>query len=273
VTSRGRGKGEKRWSDGGVWTRVEGHPVRDFGDGRVGGGGAVGDKVGVGEGGVPTGGKGCAVVQVARVGLEEGLGAGLGDEARPKVGVQESSAHEVGAFKGGGRARGSGVGDRREKSGVFEGKEGIGKMRKGLANARETGGGEEDIKTTVVVRGRGEIETPSAMLGPRLAGEGRVESDDKLAGGMDGMGGKVVGGTMEIMVGGERGVERPGSEVVKGELGLWEQVVPAVRREGDVGGREDGDKMVFGGTNCSFHRVGAMVKGRNVLEGEVDREE
>ncbi len=49
--------------------------------------------------------------------------------------------------------------------------------------------------------------------------------------------------------------------------------MPAVRREGDVGGREDGDNMVFGGTNCSFRRVGAMVKWRDVLEGEVDREE
>jgi hypothetical protein len=88
---------------------------------------------------------------------------------------------------------------------------------------------------------------------------------------MDGMGGKVVGGTMETVVGGERGVEGPGSEVVKGELGLWEQVVPAVRREGDMGGREDGDKVVFGGTNCSFRRVGAMVKGRDVLKGDGDR--
>jgi hypothetical protein len=108
----------------------------------VGGGGAVGDKVRVGEGGVPTGGEGRAVAMVAGVGLEEGLWAGAGDEAGPKVGVEELSAHEVGSFKGGGRARGSGVGDRREKSGVFEGKEWIGKMRKGLANARETGGGE-----------------------------------------------------------------------------------------------------------------------------------
>ena len=61
------------------------------------------------------------------------------------------------------------------------------------------------------------------------------------------MGGKVVGGTMETMVSGERGVEGPGSEEAEGELGLWEQVVPAVRREGDVGGREDGDKMVLDG--------------------------
>ncbi len=112
-----------------------------------------------------------------------------------------------------------------------------------------------------------------AMLGPRLAGEGRVEGDDKLAGGMDRMRGKVVGGTMETMVGGEIGVEGPGWEVVKGEIGLWEQVVPAIRREGDVGGREDGDKMAFGSTNCSFRRVGAMVKMRDVLKGEVGREE
>jgi hypothetical protein len=74
---------------GGVWTRVEGDPVEDFGDRRVG---AVGDKVGVGEGGVPTGGEGRVVVHVAGVGLEEGLRAGTGDETRPKVGVQESSA-------------------------------------------------------------------------------------------------------------------------------------------------------------------------------------
>ena len=43
------------------------------------------------------------------------------------------------------------------------------------------------------VQGRGEIEPASAMLGPRRTSEGRVKSDDKLARGMDGMGGKVVG--------------------------------------------------------------------------------
>jgi len=102
--------------------------------------------------------------------LEEGSRAGTGDEARPKVGVQEAATHEVGAFKSGGRARGSGVGDRREKSGVFEGEEGIGKVGEGLVNARETGGREENIKATVVVRGRGEVEAPSAVAGPGLAG-------------------------------------------------------------------------------------------------------
>ena len=65
-----------------------------------------------------------------------------------------------------------------------------------------------------MVEGGGEIKTASAMLGPRLAGEGRVEGDNQLARGMDGMGGKVVGGTMETMVGRERGVEGPRAEMV-----------------------------------------------------------
>ena len=42
--------------------------------------------------------------------------------------------------------------------------------------------------------------------------------------------------------------------MVEGKLGLWEQVVPPVRGEGDVGGREDGDEMVFGGTYGTFRR-------------------
>ena len=52
-------------------------------------------------------------------------GAGTCDEAGAKVGVEESTAHKVGPVEGGGGARSSGVGDRREKSGVFEGEEGI----------------------------------------------------------------------------------------------------------------------------------------------------
>ena len=87
------------------------------------------------------------------------------------------------------------------------------------------------------------------------------------------MGGKVVGGTMETMVSGERGVEGPGSEVVEGELGLWEQVVPAVRGESDVGGRKDGNDMVLGGTYSTFRRVRPMVEGRDILVGEVDGDE
>jgi hypothetical protein len=50
------------------------------------------------------------------------------------------------------------------------------------------------MKTAVVVRGRRKIKTASAILGPRLSGG--VEGDNKLPGGVDGVGGKVVGGTM-----------------------------------------------------------------------------
>jgi hypothetical protein len=131
------------------------------------------------------------------------VGAGTCDKAEAEFGVEESTSHEVGSVDGGGRARSSGVGDKREKSGVFEGEEGIGKVGEGLTDTRETSGREEDVKATVVVRGRGEVETPSAVAGPGLAGEGRVEGDDKLAGWVDGVGGKVEGHTVETMVGRE----------------------------------------------------------------------
>jgi hypothetical protein len=166
--------------------------------------------------------------------MKEGLGAGTCDEAGSKVGVEKSTADKVCAVEGGGGARSSGVGDRREKSGVFEGEEGIGKVGEGLADTRETRGGKENVKAAIVVKGGGKIKPASPMLSPRWAGEGRVKGYDKLARGVDGMGGKVVGGTMETMVGRERGVEGPRAEMVEGKLGLGEQVVPTVRREGDM---------------------------------------
>ena len=98
----------------------------DFGDRRVGSGGAVGVKVGVDEGRVPTGGEESAVAQVAGVGLEESLGAGTCDEAGAKVGVEESTAHKVDPSKvGEGReAVGSGTDGRRV--GSSKGKRGSG---------------------------------------------------------------------------------------------------------------------------------------------------
>ena len=135
--------------------------------------------------------------------MQESLGAGTCNEAGTKVGVEKSTANKVCAVEGGGGARGSGVGDRREKSGVFEGEEGIGKVGEGLTDTRETSGENEDIETAVVVRGRGEVKAPSAVAGPGRAGEGRVKGDDKLAWRVDGVGGKVKGHTVETMVGRE----------------------------------------------------------------------
>ena len=233
----------------------------------------VGFEVGVSEGRVPAGGEGRAGTEVAGVGLEESLGAGTGNEAGAKVGVEKSTPDKVGAVEGGGGARSSGVGDRREKSGVFEGEEGIGKVGEGLADTRETSGGDENVKAAIVVNGGGEIEPTSAVSGPGLAGERRVKGNDKLAGRVDGVGGEVKGHTVETMVGREGRVEGPFTHAVKGELGLWDQVVPAVRGESDVGGREDGNDMVLGGTYSTFRRVRAMVEGRDILVGDVDGDE
>ena len=149
-------------------------------------------------------------------------------------------------------AVGSGTDGRSVRS--SKGKRGSGKWER-VSQTRETGGREENVKATVVVRGRGEVKNPSAVAGPGLAGEGRVEGDDKLAGGVDGVGGKVEGHTVETMVDREGRVEGPCTHMVEGELGLWEQVVPAVRGESDVGGREDSNDVVLGGTYCTFHRV------------------
>ena len=59
------------------------------------GGGGVGVDGRVGEGRVPTGGKGRAVAEVTGVGMKEGLGAGTCDEAGSKVGVEKSTADKV----------------------------------------------------------------------------------------------------------------------------------------------------------------------------------
>jgi hypothetical protein len=90
-------------------------------------------------------GEGRAVAEVAGVRLEEDLGPGPVTRQGPRSG-STNPAHKVGSVKGGRRAQDSGVGDRRKKCEVFEGKEGIGRVRKGLADARETSGGEEDVK-------------------------------------------------------------------------------------------------------------------------------
>jgi hypothetical protein len=77
---------------------------------------------------VPTRGEGRAFTEVTGVGLKESLGAGTCDEAGAKVGVEKSTADKVCSVEGEGGARGSGVGDRRETSGVFEGEEGVRKV-------------------------------------------------------------------------------------------------------------------------------------------------
>ena len=60
----------------------------------------------------------------------------------------------------------SGVG-RKRGGGVFESKEGIGEMVKGLANTVGVREGKENVMTAVMIYGRGEVKGPSPMFCPR----------------------------------------------------------------------------------------------------------
>jgi hypothetical protein len=105
-----------------------------------------------------------------------------------------------------------------------------------------------------VVGSRGEVKTASAMLGPGFSGLGGIEGNDKLAGGVNRVGGKAEGNTMETMPGRERWVGFPRAEGVERELRLRDEIRPAVVRERDVDRRQDRDDVIFGGTNGSFRR-------------------
>jgi hypothetical protein len=56
------------------------------------------------------------------------------------------------------------------------------------------------------------------MLGPRFPGLGGIEGNNKLAGGVNGVGGKAKGGRMQVMPGRKSWVGFPGSEGVEREL-------------------------------------------------------
>ncbi len=61
--------------------------------------------------------------------------------------------------------------------------------------------------------------------------------------------------------------------MIEGKLSLREEVRPAVGGGRNVARRQNGDKVVLGGTNGSFHREGAMIGGRDVLIDDVGRVE
>ncbi len=69
---------------------------------------------------------------------------------------------------------------------------------------------------------RGEIKSAGAMPGPYFPGLGGIKGNNKLAGGVNRVGCKAEGNTMETMPGRERGVGFPGAKGVERELGLGE---------------------------------------------------
>jgi hypothetical protein len=100
---------------------------------------------------------------------------------------------------------------------------------------------------------------------------GGIKGNDKLAGGVNRVGGKAERNAMETMPGRERWVGFIRAKSVECELSLGEEIRPAVVRERDVDRRQDRDEVILGGTNGSFRREGSVVEGKDVFVGEVGR--
>ena len=83
------------------------------------------------------------------------------------------------------------------------------------------------------------------------------------------MEGEVERTAMQSVVGGDGGVREPRAEVVEGELGDGEEIIPSIRGERDVGGGKDGDEVVFTRADVPFGSEGAMVVGGGKLVVEV----
>ena len=162
-----------------------------------------------------------------------------------------------------------GVGNGGGPFGRCEWEERVRKVGEGLTDAVGASKGKENVKTAIVIGGGREVEASGTVLGPRCPGLGGIKGNDKLAGGVNRVGGKAKGDTMQTMPGGKRGVGFPGTEGVERELGLGKEVRPAVGRKRDVDSRHNREDVIFGGTNRSFRRERAMVLGRDVLVGDV----
>jgi hypothetical protein len=93
--------------------------------------------------------------------------------------------------------------------------------------------------------------------------------NDKLTGGVDGVGGEIERKVMEAVPGRQRGVGCEGADVVKGEFDVGKEVRPTVRWERDMAGGEDGDNVVFGGAYCTLRREGTVIVGGDILVGDV----
>ena len=92
---------------------------------------------------------------------------------------------------------------------------------------------------------------------------------DELPCGMDGMGGEVELPAMEAVPGRNGRVEGERSHAVEGEHSERQERRPAIRRKRYVCRRQSGKKMVLGGSDRPFRRIGAVLEGKNMLKGDV----
>ncbi len=79
-------------------------------------------------------------------------------------------------------------------------------MVEGVGDTKTRGEGNENKVAPVVRRGGAYVKGPFAMSRSRLPLFSGVVDDDELSWGVDGVGGKVVRGTVQAVPGGDRGI-------------------------------------------------------------------
>ena len=217
--------------------------VADLGDG---GGFFLIEGGEVAEGGVPS-----AWERGGGVGGEGKWGTDFGDSTVTELRFVEPLPDEVGAVGGDGAGEMGGVRGW-EWGGIFEVEEREGEVREGVRGSRSTCGNHVDTIAAVVLEGGTEEKCTLPVVAPGGTGFGGVVGDDKLPGGVDGVGGKINGETADAVPCRDGGVGCIGEEVIEGEFGLGEEFVPEVGGEFGMGGSERGDEVVFASPHATF---------------------
>ena len=108
------------------------------------------------------------------------------------------------------------VGKDRVGGGIFEREERVGEVIDGVGDAVCPCLGDKDMVATIVKEGRGDVETPNAVMIPRLALRGRVVDHYKLSGGVDAVCREIHGRPVEAVPGGEGRVWSERAQVIEG---------------------------------------------------------
>ncbi len=128
---------------------------------------------------------------IAGLWREEDGGIRAEDLADPEVWVQELAACQIQAVVGGTGAFGGGVRQHRVGDGILKRKERIGQVIESVRDASGASARDKDNVTAIVREGGRDAKSPDTVVSPRLALESRVVDDYELAGGVDGVGGKI----------------------------------------------------------------------------------
>ncbi len=115
--------------------------------------------------------------------------------------------------------------------GVLKREEGIGKVVKLVDDASVVSAWGENKMRAIMGKGRGYVKTTYTMLRPGWSIMRGEMCHDKLACGMDGVGGKIEGLSVDAVPGGEDGVGAIGAHVVEGEFREREEIRPMGRGE------------------------------------------